>query len=109
VGNIEIRRDFLDVRDVVVAYILLMEKGKKGEVYNISSGDAMSLREILTILLSFSSETIEVEVDSHRTRKVDIPLLVGDSQKFRQLTSWEPKIPLSQTLHDLLEYWRSRL
>jgi GDP-4-dehydro-6-deoxy-D-mannose reductase len=109
VGNIDVERDFLDVRDVVKAYILLMEKGKKGEVYNISSGDALSLREILTILLSFSDEAIEVEVDPQRTRKVDIPLLVGDNRKFRQLTSWEPKIPLSLTLHDLLKYWRSRV
>jgi GDP-4-dehydro-6-deoxy-D-mannose reductase len=109
VGNIDVRRDFLDVRDVVVAYGLLMEKGKKGEIYNISSGDALSLREILTILLSFSAEAIEIEVDPQRTRKVDIPLLVGNSRKFRKLTSWEPQIPLSQSLHDLLEYWRSRL
>lgn len=109
VGNIDIRRDFLDVRDVVKAYILLMENGEKGEVYNISSGDAVSLREILTLLLSFSAETIEVEVDPQRKRKIDIPLLMGDSQKIRKLTCWEPKIPLSQSLHDLLQYWRSRI
>jgi GDP-4-dehydro-6-deoxy-D-mannose reductase len=109
VGNIDIKRDFLDVRDVVNAYILLMEKGNTGEVYNISSDEALSLREILTVLLSSSAEAIEVEVDPKRTRKVDIPLLVGDSRKFRQLTSWEPQISLSQSLHDLLEYWRSRL
>jgi GDP-4-dehydro-6-deoxy-D-mannose reductase len=109
VGNIDVKRDFLDVRDVVSAYILLMEKGKKGEVYNISSGDAISLREILTILLSFSTEVIEIKVDPERKRKIDIPLLVGDSQKVRGITSWEPKIPLSQSLHELLEQWRSRL
>ncbi len=109
VGNIDVKRDFLDVRDVVSAYILLMEKGKKGEVYNISSGDAISLREILTILLSFSTEVIEIKVDPERKRKIDIPLLVGDSQKVRGITFWEPKIPLSQSLHELLEQWRSRL
>lgn len=109
VGNIDVKRDFLDVRDVVNAYILLMEKGEKGQIYNISSGDAISLREILTILLSFSAEVIEVDVDPARRRKIDIPLLVGDSQKFRKITSWQPKIPLSQSLHELLEHWRSRL
>jgi GDP-4-dehydro-6-deoxy-D-mannose reductase len=93
----------------VNAYIRLMKKGIKGEVYNISSGKAVSLREILTTLLSFSSEAIEVEADPQRKRKIDIPLLVGDSQKFRRMTSWEPKIPLSQSLHELLEYWRSRI
>jgi len=107
VGNIDVQRDFLDVRDVVNAYILLMEKGEKGEIYNISSGDAISLREILTILLSFSAEAIEVEVDPERKRKRDIPLLVGDSQKVRRISSWEPKIPLSQSLHELLEHRRS--
>jgi len=109
VGNIDVKRDFLDVRDVVNAYILLMEKGEKGEVYNISSGDAISLREILAILLSFSAEVIEIEVDPKKKRKIDIPLLVGDCQKFRRMTSWERKISLSQSLHELLQYWRSQL
>jgi len=107
VGNIDVQRDFLDVRDVVHAYIKLMEKGTTGEVYNISSGAATSLREILATLLSFSVETIEVEVDPQRQRKIDIPLMVGDSRKLRDLTSWKPEIPLSRTLHELLEHWRS--
>ncbi|MFC2166269.1 GDP-mannose 4,6-dehydratase, partial [Acidobacteriota bacterium] len=109
VGNIDVKRDFLDVRDVVNAYILLMKKGEKGEIYNISSGNAISLREILTILLSFSTEVIEIEVDPKRKRKIDIPLLVGDCQKFKRITSWEPNIPLSQSLHELLEHWRAHL
>lgn len=109
VGNCKVRRDFTDVRDVVHAYSLLMERGKKGEVYNVSSGTAVQLQEILDLLLSFSKEKIKVEVDSQKVRRVDIPLLVGDNQKIRMETSWKPKIPLAQSLQDLLDYWRNRL
>lgn len=109
VGNCKVRRDFTDVRDVVRAYILLMKKGKGGDVYNVSSGQAAKLEEILNLLLSFSKERIKVEVDSQKVRRVDIPLLVGDNQKIREETSWEPMIPLEQSLQDLLEYWRGNL
>ncbi|MBN1222896.1 MAG: GDP-mannose 4,6-dehydratase [Candidatus Aminicenantes bacterium] len=106
VGNIDAKRDFLDVRDVVKAYILLMERGEKGEVYNICSGNAVSLGDVLNRLLAFSSESIEVEVDPERVRKIDIPLLVGDNRKIKRATSWEPKISMSQSLEDLIQYWR---
>jgi len=109
VGNIDAKRDFIDVRDVVRAYILLMQKGKKGEVYNICSGDAISLREVLNILLSFSSERIEVEVDPDKVRKIDLPLLVGDNRKVKRATSWAPKISIRQTLEDLIQHWRDHL
>jgi GDP-4-dehydro-6-deoxy-D-mannose reductase len=109
VGNLSVKRDFTDVRDVVRAYVLLMEKGRRGEVYNVCSGKAVALREILDLLLSFSSQKIEVHVDSSKLRKADIPLLLGDSQKVKKETSWEPEIPLKQSLHDLLEYWRKRV
>jgi GDP-4-dehydro-6-deoxy-D-mannose reductase len=103
------RRDFTDVRDVVHAYTLLMEKGRSGEVYNVSSGKAVQLQEILDLLLSFAKERIKVEVDSQKVRRVDIPLLVGNNHKIRKETSWEPKIPLAQSLQDLLEYWRNNI
>jgi GDP-4-dehydro-6-deoxy-D-mannose reductase len=109
VGNTRVQRDFLDVRDVVRAYVCLIEKGQKGEVYNICSGRAISLKEVLDKLLSFTSCTIEVRVDSHKMRKTDIPLLVGDNRKIRLKTSWEPEIPIEQTLFDLLEYSRSSI
>jgi len=108
-GNRTLRRDFTDVRDVVRAYILLMKKGRIGETYNVSSGKAVQLKEILDILLSFSKEKIEVEVDRQKVRRIDISLLVGDNQKIRKQTSWEPKIPLDQSLHDLLDYWRDQI
>ena len=109
VGNLEVKRDFLDVRDVVRAYILLVEKGRRGEVYNVCSGRAVSLKEILDLLLSFSSQKIEVQVDSTKLRKADIPLLLGDNKKIKEETSWEPEIPLKQSLQDLLEYWRNKI
>jgi len=109
VGNIEVRRDISDVRDVVRAYILLMEKGKKGEVYNVCSGKAVLLKEILDILISYSSEDIEIQVDSKKMRKVDIPFLLGDNKKIKKDTSWHAEIPLKKTLLDLLEYWRKKV
>jgi len=108
VGNIKVNRDFLDVRDVVKAYTLLMQKGKSGEVYNVCSGKAVSLSEILDILLSFSSQKIETQVDPQKLRKADIPVLLGDNQKIKQETSWEPQILLKQSLTDLLNYWRQQ-
>jgi len=108
VGNIELKRDYSDVRDVVRAYALLMEKGRSGEIYNVCSGTAVSLREILDILLSQSSQSISVQVDSQKLRKADIPVLVGDNQKIRKETEWMPLIPLEQSLRDLLHEWRSK-
>lgn len=109
VGNYNVKRDFTDVRDVVRAYILLMGKGKSGEVYNVSSGRPVQLKEILDILLSFSKEKIEVKVDQEKVRKVDISILVGDNRKIKKQTNWEPKIPLNQSLRELLEYWRENI
>jgi GDP-4-dehydro-6-deoxy-D-mannose reductase len=107
VGNISVQRDFIDVRDVVKAYYLLLDKGKKGEIYNISSGQAVSLEKILNILLSFSSISIKVNVDTSKLRKTDMPLLMGNNEKLKKETFWKPEIPLKQTLSDLLQYWRA--
>jgi len=109
IGNCKVKRDFTDVRDVTRAYVLLLQKGKSGEVYNVCSGQAVLLRDILDLLLSFSREKIRVEVDRQKLRKADIPLLVGSNQKIREGTSWQPKISLKQSLSDLLEYWRNKV
>lgn len=108
VGNLKVKRDFSDVRDVVRAYVLLVEKGRRGEVYNICSGKAVPLRQILKLLLSFSTKTIEIRVDPSKLRKADIPLLVGDNRKIKRQISWRPKISLNKTLFDLLGYWRKK-
>ena len=108
VGNLEARRDFTDVRDVVRAYWLALEKGEPGEVYNIASGRAWTIREMLDLLLSLSKAKIKVEEDPARMRPSDVPVLLGDSSKFRDRTGWSPEIPFEKTIADLLAYWRER-
>jgi len=108
VGNLEARRDFTDVRDVVKAYYLACTRGEPGEVYNIASGKAVTIREVLDILLGLAQREVEVKEDPSRMRPSDVPVLCGDATKFTQATGWKPGIPLEQTLSDLLDYWRER-
>ena len=108
VGNLEAQRDFTDVRDMVRAYWLALEKCEPGEVYNICSGRAWSIREVLDLLLSMSTAKIEVRQDPARLRPSDVPILLGDRTKFTGVTGWEPTIPFEQTLRDMLDYWRTR-
>jgi GDP-4-dehydro-6-deoxy-D-mannose reductase len=109
VGNLDAQRDFNDVRDIVVAYWLSLEKGEPGEVYNIGSGVARTVREVLDILLSLSKVKVRVEVDPARLRPSDVPILLADSSKFVGRTGWKPRIPFEQTLRDLLDYWRHHI
>lgn len=108
VGNLEPCRDYSDVRDVVRAYDLLLTKGKRGEIYNVSTGRAPSLKAVLRTLLSFSTRRIEVKTDPKKLRKGDILYLAGANGKIKARTGWEPRIPLETTLRDLLEYWREK-
>lgn len=108
VGNLEAIRDFTDVRDMVKAYWLATEKGKPGEVYNISSGKGYEIKEVLDILLNLTKEKIEIKKDPKRMRPSDVPVLIGDCKKFREATGWKPEIPFEKTLKDLLNYWRER-
>jgi GDP-4-dehydro-6-deoxy-D-mannose reductase len=108
VGNLEARRDFTDVRDTVQAYILLLQKGRKGQVYNVCRGQSIALREILDILISSATKNVRVEQDPEKLRKGDIPCLVGDNSKIKAETGWEPQIPIEKTLAELLDYWRVR-
>ena len=107
VGNLDARRDFTDVRDMVRAYKLAVEKGEPGEVYNVCSNRAFAIREVLDILISNARVKIAVEPDPSRMRPSDVPVLLGDNSKFRQRTGWKPEIPFEQTLRDLLDYWRA--
>jgi GDP-4-dehydro-6-deoxy-D-mannose reductase len=107
VGNLEAKRDFTDVRDVVKAYDLLMEKGKFGDVYNIGSGISHKISEILDRLLALAKVKITVEVDKSLFRPTDDPDLVCDFTKLKELTGWKPEIPLEKTLEDTLDYWRN--
>lgn len=108
VGNLEARRDFTDVRDMVRAYWLALEKCEPGEVYNISTGSAWTIRKVLDHLLSLTKTKIEVKQDPARLRPSDVPVLIGDNSRFVKATGWQPTIPFEQTLRDMLEYWRAR-
>jgi GDP-4-dehydro-6-deoxy-D-mannose reductase len=108
VGNLEARRDFTDVRDMVRAYWLALEKCEPGEVYNICSGSAWTIQKVLDHLLSMTKARIEVKQDPARLRPSDVPVLIGDNTRFVMATGWKPVIPFEQTLRDMLEYWRAR-
>jgi GDP-4-dehydro-6-deoxy-D-mannose reductase len=109
VGNLQARRDYTDVRDVVRAYWLALEMCRPGEVYNIGTGRAWSIREVLDTLLSLGSLEFEVKPDPARMRPSDVPELRADASKFRAETGWVPGIPFETTLKDTLEYWRARV
>jgi GDP-4-dehydro-6-deoxy-D-mannose reductase len=108
VGNLDVRRDYMDVRDMVHAYVVALQKGEEGDVYNLSSGHAQNLRDILETLLSLSKSKIEIKVDPARLRPSDLPIIFGSSAKFERLTGWRPKITMQTTLTDLLHYWRQQ-
>jgi GDP-4-dehydro-6-deoxy-D-mannose reductase len=108
-GNLEARRDFLDVRDVVRAYRLAFDYAEPGEVYNLASGHAYRIGDMLDKLLAFSTASIEVRNDPARMRPSDVPVHVGDASRFRAATGWEPTFPIDVSLRDTLEDWRSRL
>lgn len=109
VGNLEAMRDYTDVRDMVKGYFLAAEKGKPGEVYNICSGKARKISEVLQTLLSFSKVKVEIRQDPARMRPSDVPILLGDGTKFRKRTGWKNTIPFRQTMEDLLNYWREKI
>jgi GDP-4-dehydro-6-deoxy-D-mannose reductase len=107
VGNCASRRDFTDVRDMVGAYCLLMEHGRPGEAYNVGTGEAHSIQSILDRLLAMARVNVEVEQDPKLIRPSDAAALRADATKLRRQTGWTPRFPLSQTLGDILEFWRS--
>lgn len=109
VGNLDAKRDFTDVRDVVRAYALLAKFGKAGETYNVGSGHAYVIREILDLIISLSNVAIKVETDMNKIRPVDVPIIEADISKLYQATGWKPLIPLQQTIQETLDYWRERV
>lgn len=108
VGNLEARRDFTDVRDIVRGYWLSLEGGcEPGEAYNICTGKDYSIQSVLDQLIRMSGVEVEVREDPERLRPSDVPVLLGDSSRFRGATGWEPRIPYEKTLRDMLDYWRA--
>lgn len=108
VGNLEAMRDFTDVRDVVRAYRLLAEVGEAGAVYNVCSGVAVRIGEVLERLARLARTSVEVVEDPSLFRPVDVPVLRGDARKVRAATGWAPEIALDTTLSDVLDHWRVR-
>ena len=107
VGNLEARRDVTDVRDVVRAYVALMQSGATGVIYNVASGVARSIQSILDALVSRSHVPVRIEVDPARLRPNDVSVIAGDYSRLTAATGWRPEIPFDKMMDDLLSYWRS--
>ncbi|MBQ8983567.1 MAG: GDP-mannose 4,6-dehydratase [Lachnospiraceae bacterium] len=109
VGNLSAARDFTDVRDVVRAYAMLIRTGRSGETYNVGSGQAVTIDQILHKIIAHSSADIQVEVDPAKLRPVDVPIIEADISKLQTDTEWEPTISIDDTIEDVLAYWRQQL
>jgi GDP-4-dehydro-6-deoxy-D-mannose reductase len=109
VGNLEASRDYTDVRDMVRGYLLAVEKCSPGDVYNICTGNAIKIKDVLSMLLSFGKSKVSIQEDPLRMRPSDVPVLIGDNSKFIAKTGWKAEIPLKKTMEDLLNYWRNRV
>ena len=109
VGNLAPRRDFTDVRDVVRGYARILERGKPAEPYNLCRSEAFSIGGILDTLVKLAGTQIAVEADSSRYHAADAPLVLGDNSKLRNELGWTPEIDLTETLRDLLDFWRKKM
>lgn len=109
VGNLDVVRDFLDVRDVVGAYRVLLENGSGGTVYNVCSGAGLNLKNALKELIRITGAGIDVVTDPERLRPVDVPVMIGDNARLRRDTGWEASVPVERMLRDLLSYWEERI
>jgi GDP-4-dehydro-6-deoxy-D-mannose reductase len=108
-GNIDVERDYLDVRDVAAAYRALAVAGRAGDVYNVASGVPRSMRSLLEGLIEAFEVDVEIEVDPDRLRRVDQPVFYGDPEKARREVGWKPRFEIERTLADLADFWRARV
>lgn len=110
VGNIEVQRDFLDVRDVAEAYSLLLLGTEKNEAYNICSGNSLRISEVVNFMINFMGVTgVKIEVDPKRLRSSEIQKIQGSYEKINKAYGWSPSITLRQTIFDILNYWEEKL
>lgn len=109
VGNLEARRDFTDVRDVMRAYALLVQHADPGEAYNVGAGEAHSVQSLLDILLSYTKAKVKVEPDPARMRPSDVPVIYADNSKLRAKTGWTPTCNFEDSLRQVLDYWREEV
>lgn len=107
-GNIDVKREFMNIHDIVSAYELAIAKGKPGNIYNIASNEGYTIKQALLILQKLSRVKFEIKTDPSKMRKVDIPMLIGNGNKFAKLTGWKPKLKFEKTLEDLLNFWRAK-
>lgn len=108
-GDLSSRRDFSDVRDIVRAYRLAVERGEPGEVYNLCSGQAFEVGDLLNKLLDLATVPVTVKQDPSRMRPSDVPVIVGDFSRFAHASGWNPEYSIDESLKDTLNYWRTRL
>lgn len=108
-GSLDAKRDFVDVRDAVRAFALLAAKDEAGETYNVCSGNAVAIQQCLSEMMSQSQKQLSARVDAARVQKNDVPVQVGSFQKLHKAAGWDPRIPLKQSLSDLLDDWRERI
>lgn len=106
VGNLDARRDLTDVRDTVRAYRLMVARGTPGRPYNVCSGRAHRIADLLDMLVGMSRAEVRIDVDPSRLRPTEVPVLLGDGSRLERDTGWRPEIPIARTLADLLDYWR---
>lgn len=109
VGNLDAKRDYTDVRDMVRGYLVAVEKCDPGDVYNIASGSAIRIGDMLDMLIGMSKIKVTIKEDPARMRPSDVPVLIGDASKFMAKTGWKTEIPFEKTMEDLLNYWRERV
>lgn len=107
VGNLKIVRDFLDVRDVVRAYYLLLQKGKSGEIYNVCSGRGVVLKEVINYIADYLKIRVELKVDQSLIRPNDNPVIIGNNKKIRDELGWQPETFLGKSIADICDYWMS--
>jgi len=108
-GDVSLIRDFLDVRDVVKAYYLLLEKGERGESYNICSGKGISIKEVITLISNLLDVQITIEIDKSRIRPTDNKVIIGDNSKIISKIGWHPQILFEDSLRDIILYWEKKL
>jgi GDP-4-dehydro-6-deoxy-D-mannose reductase len=109
VGNLDVTRDFTDVRDVVEAYLALLDRGRSGAAYNVCRGEGTALADLVEAMRAQARAAVRIEVDPDRLRPADIPYLVGDPSAIERDTGWKAVVPLERTLGEILEEWRSRV
>ncbi|MDH4211198.1 MAG: GDP-mannose 4,6-dehydratase [candidate division WOR-3 bacterium] len=108
-GNIEAKREFLNINDIVGAYVLTLEKCVGKETYNIASGIGYTISELVGVFAALSKKNFKLKVNPTKIRKNDIPILLGDGAKFSRLTGWSPKVKIEKTIEDILNYWRAKV